>query len=46
MTPRIAGAPDMEHGANYVLTVKDNQATLRQNIDRLVRVPPTAFLPL
>ena len=35
----------MEHGANYLLTVKDNQPTLRQNIDKLVPVPPTGFSP-
>lgn len=35
----------MEHGANYLLTVKGNQPTLRQNIDKLVPVPPTGFSP-
>lgn len=35
----------MEHGANYLLSVKDNQPTLRQNIDKLVPVPPTGFSP-
>ena len=35
----------LEHGADYLLTVKDNQPTLRQNIDRLVQVPPVDFFP-
>jgi hypothetical protein len=35
----------MEHGAHYLLTVKDNQPTLRQNIDQLVPAPPTGFSP-
>jgi len=35
----------MEHGAHYLLTVKNNQPTLRQNIEKLVPVPPTGFPP-
>jgi hypothetical protein len=35
----------LEHGAHYLLTVKNNQPTLRQNIDNLVPVPPTGFSP-
>jgi hypothetical protein len=35
----------MEHGAHYLLTVKNNQPTLRQNIAKLVPVPPTGFSP-
>ena len=35
----------MDHGAHYLLTVQNNQPTLRQNIDRLVPVPPTGFSP-
>ena len=35
----------LEHGAHYLLTVKDNQPTLRQNIDQAVPVPPTGFSP-
>lgn len=35
----------MEHGAHYLLTVKNNQPTLRQNIAQLVPVPPTGFSP-
>ena len=35
----------MDHGAHYLLTVKNNQPTLRQNIDKLVPVPPTGFSP-
>jgi hypothetical protein len=35
----------MEHGAHYQMTVKNNQPTLRQNIEKLVPVPPTGFSP-
>jgi hypothetical protein len=35
----------LEHGADYLLTVKDNQPTLRQNIERLVTAPPADFSP-
>lgn len=35
----------MEHGAHYLMTVKNNQPTLRQNIDKAVPVPPTGFSP-
>jgi hypothetical protein len=35
----------MEHGAHYTMTVKNNQPTLRQNIDEIVPVPPTGFFP-
>lgn len=35
----------MEHGAHYLLTVKNNQPSLRQNIDKMVPVPPTGFSP-
>jgi hypothetical protein len=35
----------LEHGADYLLTVKDNQPTLRQNIQRLVAAPPGDFSP-
>lgn len=35
----------LEHGAHYLLTVKNNQPTLRQNIDQCVPVPPTGFSP-
>jgi len=35
----------MEHGAHFLLTVKNNQPTLRQNIDQMVPVPPTGFSP-
>jgi len=35
----------MEHGAHYLLTVKNNQPTLRQNIDQIVPVPATGFSP-
>lgn len=35
----------LEHGAHYTMTVKNNQPTLRQNIEKLVPVPPTGFFP-
>jgi hypothetical protein len=35
----------LEHGADYLLTVKDNQPTLRANIERLVQAPPAHFSP-
>jgi hypothetical protein len=35
----------MEHGAHYLLTVKNNQPTFRQNIAQLVPAPPTGFSP-
>jgi predicted transposase YbfD/YdcC len=35
----------MEHGAHYQLTVKNNQPTLRQNIDKMVPAPPRVFFP-
>ena len=35
----------MEQGAHYLLTVKNNQPTLRQNIAQIVPVPPTGFSP-
>lgn len=35
----------LEHGAHYLLTVKNNQPTLRQNIAKAIPVPPTGFSP-
>lgn len=35
----------MEHGAHYQMTVKNNQPTLRQNIDKMVPLPPRGFSP-
>lgn len=35
----------VEHGAHYLMTVKNNQTTLRKNIDQAVPVPPTGFSP-
>jgi hypothetical protein len=35
----------IEHGADYLLTVKDNQPTVRQNIERLVEALPARFSP-
>jgi hypothetical protein len=36
----------LEHGAEYLLTVKDNQPTVRQNIEKIVPQPPADFSPL
>lgn len=35
----------LEHGADFLLTVKANQPTVRANIERLVPAPPAAFSP-
>jgi len=35
----------MEHGAHYQLTVKNNQPTLRKNINKMVPTPPRGFSP-
>jgi len=35
----------LEHGADYLLTVKNNQPSLRQNIEKFVPVPQTGFSP-
>jgi hypothetical protein len=35
----------LEHGADYLLTVKGNQPTVRENLERLVPTPPVAFPP-
>ena len=35
----------LAHGADYLLTVKDNQPTLRANIEKLVTAPPADFSP-
>jgi hypothetical protein len=35
----------LDHGAHYLLTVKDNQPTLRKNIDTAVPAPPAGFSP-
>ena len=35
----------LEHGADYLLTVKANQPTLRANIEKLVPAPPADFSP-
>ncbi len=36
----------LQHGADYLLTVKDNQPSLRQKIEKLVPPPPADFSPL
>jgi hypothetical protein len=35
----------LQHGAHYLLTVKNNQPTLRQNIAKKVPAPPVGFSP-
>ena len=35
----------LEHGADYLLTVKGNQPAVQENIERLVPEPPAAFFP-
>jgi hypothetical protein len=35
----------LEHGADYLLTVKANQRTVQQNLARQVPTPPVAFPP-
>lgn len=35
----------LAHGADFLLTVKDNQPTLRANIEKLVTAPPADFSP-
>jgi hypothetical protein len=35
----------LEHGADYLFTAKDNQPTLRANIEKLVPAPPAGFSP-
>ena len=42
---QTARALVLEHGADYLFTVKDNQPTLRANIERLVQAPPARFSP-
>jgi hypothetical protein len=35
----------LDHGADFLLTVKDNQPTLRATIEKLVPAPPADFSP-
>jgi len=42
---QTARALVLEHGADYLLTVKDNQPTLPKNIQRRVEAPPAHFSP-
>lgn len=35
----------IEHGADYLLTVKDNQPTVRENIEKLIAAPKADFPP-
>lgn len=43
---QTARALVLDHGADYLLTVKDNQPTLKKNIEKLLEQPPTVFSPL
>src|ERR1017187_5915659 len=42
---QTARAAVLEHGADFPLTVKDNQPTVKQNIEKLVPAPPADFSP-
>jgi hypothetical protein len=35
----------LQHGADYLLTVKGNQPTVRQQIEKLVTAPQVVFFP-
>ena len=35
----------LEHGADYLLTVKDNQATVHRNIEKMIAAPDADFPP-
>ncbi len=35
----------LEHGADFLFTVKDNQPTVQKNIQQLVTAPPADFSP-
>lgn len=35
----------LQHGADFLLTVKDNQPTIRANIEKVVPAPPAHFSP-
>jgi hypothetical protein len=35
----------LEHGADYLLTVKDNQSTIHRNIEKIVAAPKADFPP-
>ena len=35
----------LEHGADYLLTVKDNQLTVHRNIEKLIKAPEADFPP-
>ena len=42
---QTARALVLEHGADFLFTVKDNQPTLKRNIEKLVTAPPAGFSP-
>jgi hypothetical protein len=33
----------LEHGADYLLTVKDNQSTIHRTLEKLIDKPPEIF---
>jgi hypothetical protein len=35
----------LKHGADFLMTVKDNQSIIKQNIEKLVPAPPADFSP-
>ena len=42
---QTARALVLEHGADYLFTVKGNQPTVQANIQKLVEAPPSSFFP-
>jgi hypothetical protein len=42
---QTARALVLEHGADYLFTVKDNQPTVKSNIENVVSAPPVDFSP-
>jgi hypothetical protein len=42
---QTARALVLEHGADYLFTVKDNQPTVKGHMERLVEAPPARFSP-
>jgi hypothetical protein len=35
----------LEHRADYLLTVKDNQSTIHRTLEKLIDEPPELFFP-
>ncbi len=42
---KTARALVLEHGADYLLTVKDNQSTIHHTLENLIDEPPELFSP-